>query len=229
MAQEQSGTPERQLLNLIEKPNAPDISKKEKKRKSRSFFSLAALKGRFSFLKGSLKPKITSRKSPITVRGINLILKVCIVCLIIYLGIDISNLMINLKEIPDLSVNVPPVKSRQTAEASVVLKDMSHYLGKAKARDIFNFGKLTVEEKVQEEPKEVKPPKEEPKINDVIKNLVLVGISWSDDPDAMIEDTKAKKVYFLKSGQFIEGVIQVKDIMRDRVILLHNNEEAEIR
>ena len=55
MAQERPSTPEKQLLNLIEDPKEQDLSQKKIKRSSFSLFSLAALRGRFSFLLESIR------------------------------------------------------------------------------------------------------------------------------------------------------------------------------
>ena len=89
MVQERSGTPERQLLKLIENPNQQGIRREEVKRKSSSLFSLAALKGRFSFLKGKLGPKLSFKKLPINIKGINIFLKVCIFLLVLYIATEL--------------------------------------------------------------------------------------------------------------------------------------------
>jgi len=38
---------------------------------------------------------------------------------------------------------------------------------------------------------------------DMTASLKLVGISMSDNPDAMIEDTKLQKTYFVKMGSMV--------------------------
>ena len=60
------------------------------------------------------------------------------------------------------------------------------------------------------------------------QNFKLVGISWSNDPDAMIEDTKAKKTFFVKRGQMV-GEFKVQAISRDKVILSYGQEEIELK
>ena len=43
------------------------------------------------------------------------------------------------------------------------------------------------------------PPSQ--RITELIKNLRLVGISWSADPDVMIEDTNMQRTFFLKKAR----------------------------
>ena len=38
------------------------------------------------------------------------------------------------------------------------------------------------------------------------QNFKLVGISWSNDPDAMIEDTAAKKTFLSREGRWWENL-----------------------
>ena len=66
------------------------------------------------------------------------------------------------------------------------------------------------------------------RIAEASKNLKLVGISWSDDPDVIIEDTKAGMAYFLKKGQMIND-LKLKEVFKDKVILGYQEEEVELR
>lgn len=59
-------------------------------------------------------------------------------------------------------------------------------------------------------------------------NLKLVGILWSDNPQAMIENTKEQKTYFVSKGDKI-GDIEVRSILRDKVIVGKESEEWELR
>ena len=56
------------------------------------------------------------------------------------------------------------------------------------------------------------------RILDATESLKLVGISWSDNPDAIIEDTKDTKTFFVKIGQKI-GDVKVQAIFKDKVVL----------
>ena len=76
------------------------------------------------------------------------------------------------------------------------------------------------------------PPKAEAAVTTevptVITDFKLVGILWSDNPQAMIEDKKDQKTYFLKSGEKIKEIM-VKEILRDKVVLGSGDREWELR
>ena len=61
-----------------------------------------------------------------------------------------------------------------------------------------------------------------------LSNFKLVGILWSDSPQAMIENAKEQKTYFVAKGDRI-GELDVKDIMRDKVILSKDEQDWELR
>ena len=82
------------------------------------------------------------------------------------------------------------------------------------------------------EPPPPKPAQQEPTASEALKNMVstfrVVGIIWSDAPQAIIEDTKEGRTYFLNRGSRLKEV-RVKEILRDRVILSYDNQEIELR
>lgn len=59
-------------------------------------------------------------------------------------------------------------------------------------------------------------------------SLKLVGILWSDSPQAMIENTKEQKTYFVSKGDKI-GDIDVRNILKDRVVVGKGTEEWDLR
>ena len=57
-------------------------------------------------------------------------------------------------------------------------------------------------------------------VTDLVKDLKLVGIIWSNNPEAMIEDALEAKTYLLKKGEkFAQGHFRIKDITRNSAIL----------
>ena len=99
-------------------------------------------------------------------------------------------------------------------------KTAAYYFEKVAQRDIFKMG-----------PKPLPTEKQKvvsPVVTEATKNLKLVGISWSDNPDAMIEDTQAKRTFFLKRGQKI-GKMKIQAIFRDKVILSYEDEEVILK
>ncbi len=61
-----------------------------------------------------------------------------------------------------------------------------------------------------------------------ISTLKLVGILWSERPQAMVEDTKNSKTYLLNDGDSVND-LKVKKIYVDKVILSKDGKEWELR
>lgn len=57
-------------------------------------------------------------------------------------------------------------------------------------------------------------------IEGLVKDLKLVGVIWSSNPEAMIEDAVEQKTYLLKKGdKFLNDKFKVKDVTRNSAIL----------
>jgi len=61
-----------------------------------------------------------------------------------------------------------------------------------------------------------------------ISDLKLVGIIWSESPQAMIEDTKGAKTYLLSAGEKI-GNLRIKQIFKEKVVIASDEWERELR
>lgn len=66
-----------------------------------------------------------------------------------------------------------------------------------------------------------------------LKDLKLVGVIWSQNPEVMIESTKDSRTYTLKKGEFLDKEVKIKEILRSSVILEVNlgtsTREIELR
>ena len=62
---------------------------------------------------------------------------------------------------------------------------------------------------------------------DKLKDFTLMGIIAGDKPQAILEDGKNKKTYFLYKGDSVDN-IKVEDIQEDKVILTINGEQLEL-
>ena len=71
------------------------------------------------------------------------------------------------------------------------------------------------------------PAPQGPAPSDLVKDFKLVGISWSPEPVAMIEQVSSKQSSFLKAGDRL-GSATVKEILQDRVILRIGEENVEL-
>jgi len=60
-----------------------------------------------------------------------------------------------------------------------------------------------------------------------IKEINLVGIVSGDNPQAVVEDKKTQKTYYVSKNQFI-GQFQVEDIQEGKIILSYNGNKYEI-
>jgi len=228
MAIERSPTPEKQLLNLIESPKAKaPAAAAAMKRKGLSVFSVTALKGRFSFFMSWLDFKHGLPGIVLVFRDlkfINRILELGIAGFLIYL---VFNTMFSAVTLTTrlTAVDATLMKDKGNhAQPSVItpfLKEAAHYLGNVRSRDIFKMGFHN------EVPVESGPPVSSRAV-EATKNFRLVGISWSNDPDAMIEDTKALRTFFVKRGQML-GDVKVEAISKDKVVLSYEGEEVELK
>lgn len=224
MAQERPLTPEKQLLKLIEDPTSKGTSYAQAiKHQGLSLFSFSAWIGRLSFLKDWFKRRLKRPKYyEFNLKIISQLLGICIFVLAFYFISNLFTSLINLKKMPNLLLEVKKedLKPVSFQEASVSKKAVSYFLEKVRARDIFKMP-------VDKVPKTViKGPSSG--IIEATQHLKLVGISWSDDPDAMVEDTKALRTFFIKRGQLI-GEIKVQAFFKDKVVLSYAGEEIELR
>lgn len=65
-------------------------------------------------------------------------------------------------------------------------------------------------------------------VEQLITNLKLVGIIWSNKPQAIIENAKEQKTYLLNAGDKLK-ILDVKKVLRDSIILGKDNQEWELR
>ena len=218
-------SPEKELLKLIEKPMSKDALRSAAVRyHGKSFFSFGALKGRIAFLQNKLKSFKTGDLRTFDLKAFNMILSVSVVILLGYFIISSAFAWSNLQR--DIVIDIKSSKHgvSNPTQMSSLLKAASFYLEKARARDIFsmNLRSPTIETGMF-----VKGPSQ--RFLELTQNLRLVGISWSDDPDVLIEDTKSQRTLFLKKGQLIDNAIKVQAVFKDHVVLSYGSEETELR
>ena len=226
MPENNSPTPERDLLRIIEEQGGGgQVAARGSMRRGLSLFSLGALKGRLSFLSIRLG-QVFSGGVKLEIGLINKLLLILAFVMTVFVSFDFVNSMLGLNdqvsEAFKLEKHVPRFAPRDASP----LKSPSFYLEKARKRDIFKMvSQAKQEEEVQQEEAQKTSKKT---VLAMTENLRLVGISWSDDPDVMIEDTKVNKTYFLKRGDSI-GEVNVSAILKDRVMLSYQGEEVELK
>ncbi|MDD5454126.1 MAG: type II secretion system protein N [Candidatus Ratteibacteria bacterium] len=229
MAQDKS-TPEKRLLELIESPSERTIREIKKKRIRNSFFSISAIRGKFSFLKQHAGSNLSRHKFALDIRQINIILVFCAVGLATYLVMSWLNASNKLDDVSNLKTEFKTNGQVKSYLPASFLRDISYYSQRVNMRNIF---KLDLEANNPHEKEgdvkaeEVVTVKDE--LAKIMEQLILVGVSWSDNPVAMIENTNAKMTYFLKNGEEIVNGVIIKQIFIDRVILEYKGAEAELK
>lgn len=224
MAQERSLTPEKQLLNLIESPKVKDAAIRSDivKHHGMRLFSPGAWRGKFSFFRDYFKKGLSGGFHQPDLKVINRLLAVIIVISIFYLMNTFYFSIASLMKMPGLKFTAQErAKLTGFKEVLALKQTAAYYIDKVRGRDIFKIGA----KKVVTETAQVLPP---PIIVEATQHLKLVGISWSNDPDAMIEDARALRTFFVKRGQMI-GQVKIEAIFKDKVILSYGGEEVELR
>lgn len=225
MAENEPLTPEKQLLKLIENPKQGDIQQKTKERQVKSWFSFSAVLSRLAFWKAFSGEKVSAiRKSKsgaaLKLKQINLVLKFAIFFLTVYLGYSIFVMAVELQKTQNLIFPKPsqlPVESEQAG----LLKGLRHYQDVAGNRALTTFGQMKEQE-------EAKPIPISIDTNEKFKVYELVGIAWSDEPEAMIENTVLKQTFFVKRGDTLDSGVTVGAIFRDKVVLQDGKKEFEL-
>jgi len=226
---ESRDTPEKQLLKLIEDPNANNVDSAQDKYRAKRTISIDFIKGWLSFLSGKNKELIEGKHEiAFDIQFVNKLLKICITIIAGYLIIYIGSSMQSLKATPKFfSPALSEGKESEMPEARENLKPVSYYIDRVNARDIFNpFGKM---KEVQEEaPVDEKKQAVNTEIEDFKSSLTIVGIAWSEEPEVIIENAKINRTFFLKRGDtFCDATVEA--IFQDRVILKYKDEEIELR
>ncbi|MFH0796404.1 MAG: hypothetical protein V2A65_05020 [Candidatus Omnitrophota bacterium] len=241
-------TPEKRLLTLIESPKR--IITEQVRASSKRIFS------HVSFRKG---PGLSQKRKTFTdIRDITRILALITGGVLIYFVHTVLSPSRNLEGVYTAEPPViketekdeiggsPAIKVGGTEEdTGALLKEPPDLTEKFGHRNIFDFGKQESEKKKEPEkvvisilkqPEEeinTPPPKREPtpqeELEELAGNLKLVGVSWSSDPDVMIENTKTNKTYFLKKGDGIEGGIKIEQVLRDKIILGYKGTTAKLQ
>jgi hypothetical protein len=204
----QPTTPEEKLLRIIESPLAK--TQKEQELKDR--------------LKKDIRPKgfglkgllnlFRRRENVLSIKNINKALAGASVLLTIFaladFGIKFAGLKENIGVMEGLSYDDISYVEREFA----VKVKPDEILRRIQARDPF----IPV---IYEKEITISPDTEEAK-----KRLKLVGIIWSTNPQAMIEDERDKRTYLVSAGESIAGGILIKEISRDKAVVV--SEEGEM-
>lgn len=234
MAQRKPITSEKQLLSIIENPEGVNEFKMRArggKRGPSPLFSAAMWRERFFFLTDRIKKLFSpaSIKSLVEKNLINRVLFFGALLAASYAIADFSYLLNYGERMEDLETRrYEKSDSEFSLKFATEDKGEEYYLAKVGERNIFRMGYV-----VPEPEPEVPVEREArynpiPAIVELTQDLKLVGISWSDKPDALIEDAKAFRTFFVREGQMI-GEVRVEQILKDKVVLKHGEDTVELK
>lgn len=204
-------SPEQKLLDLIKRKKGAHVPPKSDAGTSASIGMASESK------KGGLssRPSLDLRNiiRIENIKFLNAALFFTLVAIILYFLIDIF--LIPSKEIARLEeemVEKAPAKIKE-----VEIEPYSYYSKELASKEIFK-------PLVKEEEKELRPeiPPEE-----LIGNLSLLGIVSGEHPQAIIEDKKQKKSFFLREGQSAGGIF-LKRIDDDSITVIYRGEEFNL-
>ena len=151
----------------------------------------------------------------VAIKSINRLLLGLFFCLLIYLLLDSVILSRLYKDSGITASRVMPPRSRPVQEQGLgFVNTYEHYAEVIGKRNLFVPSS------------EVKEKRDVPDVN-LIGGLSLLGIVNSQPAQAIIEDKKAQKTYFLYEGQYI-GEIKVDKISEGRVTLSYGSEAFDL-
>jgi len=202
-------TPEERLLKIIENP---DTQKKPASLTDKLRLpDPGSIKGWFTGLRADknllkrINLKVINKRAAVT----------CVIVTLIWV-VDFGSGGIRLsKRFKSVSSgeNIVPSEEGKQPKIDVTVDEA---VTQVKRRNIFTF----------------LPTKEEAaaavNVGPTLSNFKLVGILWSDNPQAMIENSQEQRTYFVSKGDKI-GDLDVRNILKDKVILGKDDQEWELR
>jgi type II secretory pathway component PulC len=187
----------------------------------------------------SFKPAPESKKStalmPVTFHAQNINLKSInqvlvgvltgLFALMIYVTFrpnpEISSVMSAINKIKIMDIAARPITG---------FNELSFYLDQIKKRDIFHvFEEEKPQVQVVESVKPPPPPPPKVSIEQKAKNFKLMGISWGNNPKAIITDMANQSMYFVSVGEKIQGTdLTVEEIYKDQVVISSEGDEMSM-
>ena len=165
-----------------------------------------------------LKMFFIDRHNRLNLKTLNLLLLAGVIFLAVRFVTIVST---SVKKLGTVNFSVTQEPARADMKDKSALGGLADYLAKVKKRNIFEMG-------MNKKPENLIEAGPSSKAVEATQNLRLVGISWSDSPDAMIEDIKSLKTFFVKKDQMI-GEVKVETITKEKVILRYGQELIELK
>lgn len=174
-------------------------------------------KGTESKIAKSISISLPFKLKEINTETLNTILVIILGCLLLYFVYDLGHTLLSKKtEVRILAEDEHKTPKVTEGKAALEVKPYSFYSSSVGGRNIFMPQELEVESITAG-----------PVLEEVRANLSLIGVIAGDRPQAIIEDKKSGKSYFLYKGGTI-GQAKVVDILQDTVIMEYNGQRFEL-
>ncbi len=210
------GTSEQQLLSVIEKPGLASGPQ--------AGWGAGGLRRLFDGLPGHVRALGERlRSEAMRLSTLNLVLAGANIVVAVYLMFSIMSALRESRRAFDQSGNPRFAAAGKIRKPDFPLKELEFYHARVGDRDIFRIGGKLIRSNGEE------PAEGGTVITDAVRDLRLVGIAWSDNPDVMIEDASKGVTYFLHPGETMENGIRVKEVTREKVILEYQQETIDLK
>lgn len=228
-------SPEERLFNIIkEKQSSPPEKGVQQKRSI-----TGSLQGFFAGLLRKPAPRDQASAAPVaspppfatwhevnlkTINGLAMVVLCLLIVLVVYYGVvkrpKLADMVQAISRLPAQAV------VQKDERNAVAFQPLAVYLEQVNKRDIFRPSP-----QIQRDALAVTPKAKESraKLEELAKDLKLVGIAWGLSPVAMIRSEKDKNTYFVKPEQAIGTTgIKVKQIFKEKVILEYQGEDMDL-
>lgn len=211
-------SPEEKLLRLIRQPSQKQpVEKKTHEKTDSSRQKSVELPSASALPKKAGKKRRAIVFSGLSTINFILINRFLLAFLCAVLSLFVADLYFNNPE-----TSLPVAAPRGRPEAPVEEKQaipFSHYQQVIASRELFKSDlQKTVAQRVIPAGETFK---------DLVKNLTLMGIISGENPQAIIEDGRLKKTFFLYEGDFV-GEVCVAGIGSDKVVLEYKGERINL-
>lgn len=201
-------SPEEKLLNLIKKKKHADIRENTIKEDTPKKEYPEATKEHSRQAKTALDFQKFAKLE--NLKFLNMIFFATLVLLLLYFVVDIflvpqKKVALQKEDIKALIIKEPEIKP------------YTYYTKNLTAKDVFTSLQ-------KDQPASIAP---EFNIEDLMANFSLLGIVAGDEPQAIIEDGKQKKSYFLRKGQSRGGLL-LKNIGEGSVTIVYKGQEFDL-
>lgn len=220
-------SPEEKLLRLIRSSGRKPLPKEEKpageiqpaEEPASKLGEAAVSQGQIAVSSRAAKQisiALPFKLKEVNTRIINTVFLVILAALLLYFVYDLLYASFYEESEPRILVEDEAAIHKTEKDAALDIKPYSYYSSSIEARSIFTPQQV-----------EIEPVAAGPTVDEVRANLSLIGIIAGERPQAIIEDRKAGKSYFLYKGGSV-GEAKVVDVLDDSVIMEYQGQKFEL-